>query len=84
VSTALGRKGNGLPSNYLIEISRLENVWADEIRQLVANLGAERLVFGTGMAFNYPDPALLKLELLEASPGDKEKIAWQNAARWLR
>ena len=83
VSTPLGRKGNGLPSNYVIEISRMENVWADEIQQLVANLGAERLVFGTGMPFNYPDPALLKLELLEASREDKEKIAWRNAARWL-
>jgi predicted TIM-barrel fold metal-dependent hydrolase len=61
----------------------MENVWADEIRQLVANLGAERLVFGTGMPFNYPDPALLKLELLEAGREDKEKIAWRNAARWL-
>jgi predicted TIM-barrel fold metal-dependent hydrolase len=83
VSTPLGRKGNGLPSNYVIEISRMDSLLANEIGQLLANLGAERLVFGTGMPFNYPDPALLKLEVLEASPEDKEKIAWRNAARWL-
>jgi predicted TIM-barrel fold metal-dependent hydrolase len=84
VTTPLGRKGSGLPSNYLIEISRMDSLLANEIGQLVANLGAERLVFGTGMPFHYPDPALLKLEVLEASPEDKEKIAWRNAARWLR
>jgi predicted TIM-barrel fold metal-dependent hydrolase len=83
VSSPLGRKGGGLPPNYLIEISRMDSVLANEIGQLVANLGAERVVFGTGMPFNYPDPALLKLEVLEAGPGDKEKISWGNAARWL-
>jgi uncharacterized protein len=84
VSTPLGRKRNGLPSNYRIEISRMDSLLANEIGQLVANLGAERLVFGTGMPFNYPDPALLKLEVLEASPEDKEKISWRNAVQWLR
>ena len=51
--------------------------------QLIANLGADRLVFGTGMPFNYPDPALLNLEVLDVSKEDKEKIAWRNAERWL-
>jgi predicted TIM-barrel fold metal-dependent hydrolase len=83
VSTPLGRKGSGLPANYVIEISRMDSLLANEIGQLIANLGAERLVFGTGMPFQYPDPALLKLEVLEASPADKERISWRNAARWL-
>jgi predicted TIM-barrel fold metal-dependent hydrolase len=61
----------------------MDSLLANEIGQLIANLGAERVVFGTGMPFNYPDPALLKLEVLEASREDKEKIAWRNAARWL-
>ena len=80
----LGRKNNGLPANYAIEISRLSAVLANEIGQLIANLGADRLVFGTGMPFNYPDPALVKLEVLDASEPDKEKIRSQNAASWLR
>jgi predicted TIM-barrel fold metal-dependent hydrolase len=83
VNSPLGRKGGDLPANYLIEISRMESVLADEIKQLVANLGAERLVFGTGMPFHYPDPALLKMEVLAATEAEKEKLFWRNAARWL-
>ena len=41
-------------------------------------------MFGTGMPFKYPDPALVKLEVLEASEADKEKIRSQNAMTWLR
>ena len=80
----LGRKDNGLPSNYAIELSRLSAVLANEIGRLIANLGAERIMFGTGMPFNYPDPALVKLEVLDATEPDKEKIRSQNAASWLR
>jgi len=83
VRSALGQKENGLPANYFIEISRLSAVLANELGQLVANLGADRVVFGTGMPFNYPDPALVKLEVLDASEDDKEKIRWKNAARLL-
>lgn len=84
VRSPLGRKNNGLPANYAIEISRLSAVLANEIGQLIANLGPERLLFGTGMPFNYPDPALVKLEVLDVSEPDKEKICSQNATYWLR
>jgi len=80
----LGRKDNGLPSNYAMELSRLSAVLANELGQLITNLGAERVMFGTGMPFNYPDPALVKLEVLDASEADKEKIRSQNAMTWLR
>jgi predicted TIM-barrel fold metal-dependent hydrolase len=79
----LGRKDNGLPANYAIELSRLSAVLANELGQLITNLGAERVMFGTGMPFNYPDPALVKLEVLDASEADKEKIRSQNAITWL-
>ena len=62
----------------------MDSLLADEIGQLVANLGADRVVFGTGMPFNDPDPALLKMEVLAATEGEKEKIYGRNAARWLR
>ncbi|SIO43907.1 hypothetical protein SAMN05444166_4731 [Singulisphaera sp. GP187] len=84
VNTPLGRKEGGLPANYLIEISRLDSVLGNEIGQLIANLGADRVVFGTGMPFNYPDPALLKLEVLDAGKDVKDKLAGKNAANWLR
>ena len=84
VKSPLGRKDSGLPSNYAIELSRLSAVLDNEMGQLITNLGAERVMFGSGMPFSYPDPALLKLEVLKASSGDKEKIYWQNAAKWLQ
>ena len=80
----LGRKDSGLPANYAIEISRLSALLDNEIGQLITNLGAERLMFGSGMPFSYPDPALLKLEVLNASSDDRQKIGSQNAAKWLR
>ncbi|MDT8303643.1 MAG: amidohydrolase family protein [Sedimentisphaerales bacterium] len=80
----LGRKDNGLPANYAIGLSRLSAVLANEIGQLITNLGAERVMFGTGMPFKYPDPALVKLEVLDASEADKENIRSQNAVIWLR
>ena len=80
----LGRRNNGLTSNYAIGLSRLSAVLANELGQLITNLGAERVMFGTGMPFNYPDPALVKLEVLGASKADKEKIRSQNAMTWLK
>jgi predicted TIM-barrel fold metal-dependent hydrolase len=82
-NSPLGKKGSGLPANYAIEISRLSALLENEIGHLIGELGAERIVFGTGMPFSYPDPALLKLEVLSASQDQKEKILWGNAARWL-
>lgn len=80
----LGRKDNDLPSNYAIGLSRLSAVLANELGQLITNLGAKRVMFGTGMPFKYPDPALVKLDVLDASEAEKEKIRSQNAMTWLR
>jgi uncharacterized protein len=80
----LGQKDNALPPNYAIELSRLSAVLANELGQLISNLGVSRLMFGTGMPFNYPDPALVKLEVLDVSEADKETIRSQNAMTWLR
>jgi uncharacterized protein len=85
VNSPLGRKavGVGLPENYRIEISRMTALLGNEIGTLISALGPNRLVFGTGMPFNVPDVALLKMDVLEASKEDKEKILWRNAAEWL-
>ncbi len=77
--SALGKKDTDLPSNYWIEISRLSAVMANEIGTLAERLGTNRIVFGTGMPFNAPDPALVKIEVLGMSRTDKERILWQNA-----
>ena len=76
----LGRKGQALPANYWIEISRLSALMANEIGRLIAALGTDRLLFGTGMPLKYPDPSLLKLEVLDESKETKERIRWRNAA----
>ena len=73
-----------MPSNYMIDLARVSPVMTEELGTLVNNLGADRLVFGSGMPFNYPDPALLNLELLAASDEVREKIRWKNAVRLLR
>lgn len=79
----LGRKNNGLPANYCIDISLLSAVMANEIGRLLENLGEDRVVFGTGMPFHYPDAALLKVEVLDAPESVKQKIRHGNAARLL-
>jgi uncharacterized protein len=83
VRSPLGRADSGLPANYRIEISRLSALLDDEIGALIKSLGSDRIVFGTGMPFSVPDPALLKLEVLAAGAEQKERIAWRNAAEWL-
>jgi uncharacterized protein len=82
-SSALGRKENGLPLNYWIEISLLTALVANEIGQLIRNIGEDRILFGSGMPFHYPDGALLKVEVLDVPAAMKEKIARGNAKRLL-
>jgi predicted TIM-barrel fold metal-dependent hydrolase len=76
----LGKPASGLPANYWIEISRLSAVMANEIGKLVQALGADRVVFGTGMPFNAPDPSLVKMEAAGLGEAEKEKIFAKNAA----
>lgn len=78
--SALGR---GAAPNYFIEICLLTAELANELAQLLSSLGEDRLLFGTGMPFHYPDPALAKLEVLDAPERVKEKIRRGNAARLL-
>jgi predicted TIM-barrel fold metal-dependent hydrolase len=80
----LGEADNGLPDNYYIEISRLSATLDNETGTLVSRLGARRVVFGTGMPFKYPDPALLKLEVLDAPAEVKAKILGGNALELLK
>ena len=83
LNSPLGRKNNGLPENYCIEISRLNVILNDELETLVANLGPHRLVFGTGMPFSDPDPALARIDVLAPAAEVKAKILWHNAMSWL-
>jgi len=83
-SSALGKKDSGLAPNYAIEISLLTALIANEIGQLLQTLGEDRILYGSGMPFHYPDGAILKLEVLDATPAVKQKIASGNARRLLK
>lgn len=82
-SSRLGRKNNGLPANYSIEICRISSVLDNELGRLIENVGEDRIVFGTGMPFHYPGPPIVALEALEAPEAVKAKIRSGNAARLL-
>ncbi len=81
--SALGRKDGGLPENYAVDLGRLSVEFGNEIGRLLTVLGEDRLLFGTGIPFHYPGPALVKLEMLRAPDAVKEKIRSKNAERWL-
>jgi predicted TIM-barrel fold metal-dependent hydrolase len=81
--SVLGRKNNGLPDNYAFDIARLSVEFGNEIGQLLMTLGDDRVLFGTGIPFHYPGPALVKLEMLRVPERVKEKIRSRNAEHWL-
>ncbi len=76
-------KDSGLPRNYWIDVGRMTAVMGSELGRVIAALGADRVLLGTGMPFQYPDPALLKIEVLDIPEADKEKIRFRNAAALL-
>lgn len=65
------------------DISRMTAVMGNNMGALIENHGAGSLVFGTGMPFNYPRPALLKMDVLQADADAKEAILHGNMERML-
>ncbi|MGH7629048.1 MAG: amidohydrolase family protein [Gemmatimonadales bacterium] len=53
----------------------------DHLEMLLATVGAERFVFGTGLPLRLPENALAKLDLLELDPGVRAAIEHGNAER---
>lgn len=70
-------------ANVLFEISRLSTVLREEIPNLISAIGPSKLVFGTGIPFKYPAPALLKMQILDVPQRVKEQIYWKNVAQML-
>lgn len=81
--TGLGRARLPGKAQFLVEISRLTSVLQRTIQAQLESNGPQHLAFGTGMPFKVPEPALLKLEILDVSRQVKEQIAWRNAAGML-
>jgi len=87
VSNALGVGGSDLvtrkddlPANYWVDICRPDVVYTKDALGLIEALGIDRIVFGSGIPFNYPEPATLRLEVLEKQGYEVEKIASGNAS----
>jgi predicted TIM-barrel fold metal-dependent hydrolase len=75
----------GLKGRCLIDFARLQVVNRKEVPKLIAALGVEAIAFGSHLPFDYVGPALVKLANLETLPaGGHERIAWRNAAEFLR
>ncbi len=77
-NSQLAKKEEFKSRKFFIEISRLTSVLQESIPKLLDALGPGKLVFGTGMPFKYPMPALLKMDVLEAEDDVKEHIYWRN------
>jgi predicted TIM-barrel fold metal-dependent hydrolase len=67
--------------NVAYEISCLQGF--DSVRNLVAEVGADRLCFGTGAVLNYPACNVSKLDNAKIAPGQRNAIAGGNAVRLL-
>lgn len=85
--------------NYLVEYQALTkmmhacpNVWYeisclqgfDSVRNLVGEVGADRLCFGTGAVLNYPACNVSKLANAKITQEQREAIGWKNAAKLLK
>ncbi len=79
--SALG--GAKLPANFAVDTARLTVEFGNDLARTIQVLGEDRVLFGTGMPFHYPGPALTRLEMLEAPGAVKEKLRSKNAERWL-
>jgi len=61
--------------NYLVEISGrfMHGSPHDHVRQLIEKIGATRVLFGTDIPLQYPEPALLKIETMEPPLAREER-----------
>lgn len=66
--------------NFYVEMSRMTSVLGKNLQIAIENLGADRVLFGTGFPFKTPSPAFLKLHVLNAGTEVKARIGGKNAA----
>ena len=79
-NSRLVREAAALPKNWWLEISR-ESVFMDkELPLILGALGADRLLFGTGMPMKLAGPVMLKMRHLAAAPAQKRLIYGGNLA----
>jgi len=67
--------------NVSYELSCLQGFHA--VRNLVDEIGAERILFGTGAVLQYPACNVAKLENADVTEEQRRAIACDNIARWV-
>ncbi len=50
----------------------------DHLETLLATIGVERLVFGTGQPLRIPEISVAKLDLLDLAPDQRARIEYEN------
>ncbi|HNS32486.1 MAG TPA: amidohydrolase family protein [bacterium] len=75
----LSKNNEFLYPGLYFEISRMGSAYGQEIARLAGQIGAERLLFGSGSPFKEVTPALLKLKSAGCTDQDKEKISHGNS-----
>jgi predicted TIM-barrel fold metal-dependent hydrolase len=72
--------------NFFIETTShyLLGDYPNHLQTLIDKIGVNRILFGSGMPLKYPQASLLKVEHLQVSGEDKEKILGKNAAKLLK
>jgi len=83
--------GTNFWSDALKVAKRYSNIWLLScanplrgLREMVKEIGADRIMFGTDFPYGYPHVIkyeLAKINLLEISDEGKEKILWKNIAK---
>jgi predicted TIM-barrel fold metal-dependent hydrolase len=72
-----------MPDNTWADICRPDVLYSKEAIALIEGLGRDRIVFGAGIPFTYPEPATVRMEVLQAQGYDVEAIGSGNAERLL-
>lgn len=65
------------------EMSRLTSLLHKDLPQLLEKVGPRRILFGTGIPFKYPEPAFLKMALLDLDEEARARIFGGNIAELL-
>lgn len=79
---AVPQKGT-YPKNLFFEMSRYRSAYGSWLTELINNVGADHVLFGTGAPFKCAEPSLLKLHNCSICDRDRSLIKHLNAKRLL-
>ena len=91
VTLILGHMGKRLYEDAILVAKWFENIVLEtsfrsprEITRAVKRVGAERVVYGSDMPFGIPEIEMMKIQLCDISPEEKDMVLGENVTRILR